>query len=194
MVRPSLATVIVLVAIAALGFIAVAAVQRARTQGGTATAATQTERPAGPPPAARAARLRPLSRVEKASSAPARPEPVRWQILQVRSGHSIGLRSRPAGGKVLATVDGDTEFGSPTTLSVVKQRRGWLGVTSTLLPNGTLGWVKAAAGDFKAAGTRLAIRIDLSERRLQLVNGRRVVRSASVAVGRPGSSTPTGRF
>jgi lipoprotein-anchoring transpeptidase ErfK/SrfK len=42
--------------------------------------------------------------------------------------------------------------------------------------------------------TRLSLHADLSERRLELRRGRRVVQRVTVAIGRAGSDTPTGRF
>jgi lipoprotein-anchoring transpeptidase ErfK/SrfK len=113
--------------------------------------------------------------------------------LRVRAGRSVALRSKPRG-RVLARVGARTQFGSPTTLTVAAQRGGWVGVTSTDLPNGRLGWLKATGAPVSRSHTRLAIRVDLSRRRLQLVDGRRVLRNATVGIGRPGSSTPTGRF
>jgi lipoprotein-anchoring transpeptidase ErfK/SrfK len=95
---------------------------------------------------------------------------------------------------VLASVDATTEFGSPTTLAVAKRSGDWLGVTSTELPNNELGWLKARDADVAESRTPLSIRADLSERKLRLMRGKRVVHEATVAIGRPGSSTPTGRF
>jgi lipoprotein-anchoring transpeptidase ErfK/SrfK len=95
---------------------------------------------------------------------------------------------------VLTRVGAATQFGSPTTLAVTARHGAWAAVTSTDLPNGKLGWVKTSKGVVEVHRTRLAIRVDLSRRRLQLVKGRHVVRSATVGVGRPGSPTPRGRF
>jgi lipoprotein-anchoring transpeptidase ErfK/SrfK len=95
---------------------------------------------------------------------------------------------------VLASVGSTTQFGSPTTLAVAKRRAGWVAVTSTDLPNGTLGWVKAKSAPLQAHSTQISIRIDLSRRKLELRRGRRLLRSATVGIGRPGSPTPTGRF
>jgi lipoprotein-anchoring transpeptidase ErfK/SrfK len=40
----------------------------------------------------------------------------------------------------------------------------------------------------------MAISVDLSKRTLELRRGKRLVKSLKVAIGRPGSSTPKGRF
>jgi lipoprotein-anchoring transpeptidase ErfK/SrfK len=96
---------------------------------------------------------------------------------------------------VIATVPSTTQFGGPTTLAVAATHGQWLGMTSTALPNGALGWVKRRRkDDLQTSTTHISLRIDLSRRRLELLDGRKVVRSASVGIGRPGSPTPTGRF
>ncbi|HEX6699539.1 MAG TPA: L,D-transpeptidase, partial [Gaiellaceae bacterium] len=88
-----------------------------------------------------------------------------------------------------------TEFGSPQALSVVRTRGGrWLAVTTPELGNRTLGWIDARAGGLSFARTRLEIEVDLSRTTLVLRSGRRVLRRASVGIGRAGSPTPTGRF
>jgi lipoprotein-anchoring transpeptidase ErfK/SrfK len=77
-------------------------------------------------------------------------------------------------------------------LSVARRRGRWLGVVSTALPNGKLGWVR---GDRAAiARVRYSLNADLSSRTLELRRGGRRITRFSVAIGRPGASTPTGRF
>jgi lipoprotein-anchoring transpeptidase ErfK/SrfK len=180
MVRPSFATTLVVAVIAILGLMAVALTQRARSQ--RTTQRTTAAAPAPAPVQVPTREFKPL---------PA-PKKVGYSVLRVRG--SVKLHSKP-GGKVLASVGSTTQFGSPSTLTVAAQKAGWVGVTSTDLPNGTLGWVKAKGhGLVPERRTRVSIRIDLSRKRLQLVSGRRVVRTATVGIGRPGSPTPTGRF
>ena len=187
MVRPSLATVVVLVLLATLGFMALATSQRARSE---AQAQAQTATPPAPAAIEPRPSLRPIREV-----APPRPAPkaVGYRVLQVREGRTVALRSKP-GGAVAASVDAKTEFGSPTTLAVAERSGEWLGVTSTALPNNELGWLKARDADVAESRTRLSIHVDLSERSVRLMNGRRAIHEATVAIGRPGSSTPTGRF
>ena len=113
-------------------------------------------------------------------------------VAYVRAG--VALRARPFG-KILERLPARTQFGSPQALSVVRARRGrWLAVTTPELGNGRLGWIDARAGGLSYARTRLALEIDLSRRTLVLRDGRRILRTAAVGIGRPGSPTPTGRF
>jgi len=113
-------------------------------------------------------------------------------IVTVRRG-SVALLERPAGREV-GRIGGRTEFGSASVLSVVSRRGPWLGVTSPERPNGRLAWIDGRARGLGRSGTHFSLHADLSRRTLELRRGGRVVKRMSVAIGRPGSSTPTGRF
>src|SRR5918911_2508935 len=127
-------------------------------------------------------------------SAPRHAGPRDFRVLEVRSGRTVKLRRKP-GGPTVARVGSTTEFGSRTVLSVARRRGKWLGVVSSDLPNGRLGWVREGDAAVRSAATGpVSISVDLSERSLELRKGRSVLRRVTVAVGRPGSSTPTGRF
>ena len=62
------------------------------------------------------------------------------------------------------------------------------------LPNGKLAWVHAGNGGLDLRRTAYSLHADLSGRWLELRRKGRTVRRITVAVGRPGSETPTGRF
>ncbi len=137
--------------------------------------------------------VEPVAEPEPAAApAPPRPEP-RFVVLRPAPGSRIVVRSRP-GGRVVARLGARTEFGSPTTLAVAAKRGRWLGVVTTLLPNGRLGWVDPAESAVLPGRTRVRVTIDLSARSLVVSRGDRVLRRVTVAVGAPGSPTPTGRF
>ena len=78
------------------------------------------------------------------------------------------------------------------TAAIVARRGRWFGVLHPLLPNGKAGWVSAEA--LRLLRQRWDIVVDRSERRLHLRRDGREVDAFPVAVGRPGSPTPTGRF
>jgi hypothetical protein len=111
-------------------------------------------------------------------------------IARPRAG-SLVLRSAPRGA-VVTRLGATTEFGSPLRLGVVKERGNWLGVVSTRLPNGRLGWVRTK--DVRLSTTDISLTLDLSKRTLLLKSGDRVVRRMVVGVGRASSPTPRGRF
>jgi lipoprotein-anchoring transpeptidase ErfK/SrfK len=101
------------------------------------------------------------------------------------------LRATP-GGRPLRWIGTRTEFDSPRVLSVTARRGGWLRVLASERPNGKVGWIREDKA--RLASTNYSIHVDRSSRRLTLRHDGRTVRSFSVAVGRPGTETPTGRF
>jgi len=132
-----------------------------------------------------------------AAELPAAPTPApkrnpgpRWRSAVVR--RSLPLRVRP-NGRVVTRVGTSTEFGSARVMSIAAQRGPWLGVVSTEMPNGKLAWVHRNAG-LRLRRSAYSLHADLSDRRLELRRGGRVLRHISVAIGRPGSETPTGHF
>ena len=114
-------------------------------------------------------------------------------IVWLRHDAKIAIRSSP-GGKIVKTLRWRTPFDSPTVLAVFRHVGDWAGVPTPLLPNGQLGWVKLDPSRLRAGWTRYAVDVDLSRRTAQLRLGERVLRSFTVTVGAPGTTTPTGRF
>jgi lipoprotein-anchoring transpeptidase ErfK/SrfK len=111
----------------------------------------------------------------------------------VRSGRSVRLYAKPKG-RAIGTVGATTQFGSRSVMSVVRRKGSWLAVTTTALGNGKLAWVRADAAGVDRGRVRTAISVDLSRRTIELRRGKRLVKRVKVAVGRPGSVTPRGRF
>jgi hypothetical protein len=114
-----------------------------------------------------------------------------YRVVRVR--RPLALRSRPRG-PVVASLPEATEFGSPGVAAVAVRRGRWLGLVTTQRPNNRLGWVRQ---DDPGVGLRrvgYSLHVDLSRRRIELRPRGRRIKRLSVAVGRPGSSTPTGRF
>jgi lipoprotein-anchoring transpeptidase ErfK/SrfK len=140
-----------------------------------------------------AAVVGPVTEPEPAPAPLPPPAEPGFLVLKPAPGAQLVVRARP-GGAVVARLGARTEFGSPTTLAVAAKRGRWLGVVTTRLPNGHLGWVDPADGAVVTSQTRIRIIVDLSERRLVVRRGDRVLRRVTVAVGRPSSPTPTGRF
>ena len=90
-------------------------------------------------------------------------------------------------------VGAHTRFGSPTRLGVLERRGAWLGVAEPRLGNGRRGWVRVSRA-LRLTSTRMRLVIDVSARRLELRDGRRLVTHVPVAVGGPGVPTPEGTF
>lgn len=124
-----------------------------------------------------------------------RPSPVLQRVqdlaARVPPGRHVALLAKPDG-RVLATVKGRTEFGSPQTLAVAFRKGDWVAVRSPLLGNRRLGWVRAQPLRLLRRPVRLEV--DLSRRELVVRDAHGIRRRMSVAIGAPATPTPTGRF
>jgi hypothetical protein len=120
-------------------------------------------------------------------------EPSGAVVASVNPGSRLALYSRPNGNSV-GVLGSRTVYGGPLTLPVVRNRGDWLGVLTAAMPNGRLGWVKAEPGALTFGRVRLELEADLSRQQLRVWSHCRVVRRIRVGIGRPGTSTPTGRF
>lgn len=105
--------------------------------------------------------------------------------------HPTLMRTRP-GGRVLAKVSTQTQFGSPNGMWVERLSGSWLGVASQLAGNNRLGWIPASAASLSRVDWEL--KVSLSARRLTVIDAGRPVKRFTIAVGAPSSPTPTGRF
>jgi hypothetical protein len=121
------------------------------------------------------------------------PEPPGHLVARVSPGASVAVRDRPRG-RVVARLGGRTQFGSPQTLAVLERDGGWLGVSTTALPNDRVGWIDPDAAEVSYGRTPLELRVDLSRRTLTAFRGGRVLHRSKVTIGAPASPTPTGRF
>ena len=117
-----------------------------------------------------------------------------YPVISVRIDQEVEMRTEPDGGELVKSIGRRTRYGSPSVFGVVDQREGWAGVTTSLLPNGRLGWIELEPSRVRAGWTRYSVAVDLSERRAMLLLGERTELSFPVTVGAPGAETPTGRF
>ena len=121
----------------------------------------------------------------------AAPTPLPDGDLAARVVTATALRDGPDGA-VVGRLAPRTEFGSPQIVPVVRREGSWLGVIATERPNGALGWVRAAAVRMVREPAR--IDVDLSARRLRVVDGARTVFRMTVDIGGAATPTPTGSF
>jgi hypothetical protein len=120
---------------------------------------------------------------------PDRGHPLVW----VRDGHSTEIHGSP-GGPVVRKVGDETEFGSPRVFAVERTEGRWAGVPNPFTGNGALGWIRLDARHLRSGYTERSIVVDLSDFQAQLFKGGRLARTFTVAIGAPGTDTPTGRF
>jgi lipoprotein-anchoring transpeptidase ErfK/SrfK len=177
--------------LAALGAALTLLVRPARSPEPAAAAAAPRASFVEPRPGTAVLTAAPAPAAEPQPAAPP-PNPGRL-VVRPRAGEQVVVRTRPRG-PVVARLGARTEFGSPTTLLVAERRGRWLGVVTTHVQNGRLGWVDSRAHALASSRTRVRVTIDLSARRLVVRRGDRVLRRITVGIGRPASPTPVGRF
>jgi hypothetical protein len=117
-----------------------------------------------------------------------------YPLIWVRVHEQVRLRTEPGGGELVDRVGRHTEWGSISAFGVVHQAHGWAGVTTPLLPNGELAWVRLDEDRVRGGWTKMAVMVDVSERRGVLLRDGDPALSFPVTVGMPGADTPTGRF
>jgi hypothetical protein len=79
-----------------------------------------------------------------------------------------------------------------TSLPVLGRRRGFLHVLLPGRPNGHTGWIRATKA--RTWKTPWHVLVRTRSKRLFVLEGRRIVRSFPVVVGKPSTPTPRGRF
>jgi lipoprotein-anchoring transpeptidase ErfK/SrfK len=104
---------------------------------------------------------------------------------------AVALRATP-GGAPLARLRPRTQWGSPAVLAIVGRKGSWLKVIATELSNGHRAWIPLEATQVLA--NPWSVHADLAKRRVTVLRNGRVVRRFPVAVGAPGTPTPTGNF
>jgi len=115
-------------------------------------------------------------------------------IVWVRTGEKVAIHTEPGGGKVAEVVNRWTEWGSPTVFGVQRNVKGWAGVSTPALSNDQLGWVRLDPERVRGGWVEDELRVDLSERRVEVRKRGKLVRSFTATVGAAGSTTPIGRF
>jgi lipoprotein-anchoring transpeptidase ErfK/SrfK len=121
-----------------------------------------------------------------------RPQRPHGRWLTARITTRVRMRATPRGRRVGAPLRPRTEFGSPKIVSVLRRRAGWLRVVAPERPNARPAWIPASA--VRLGAVDISLYVDRSAHRLTVRRGSRVLRRLPVAVGRPGTETPTGRF
>jgi hypothetical protein len=100
--------------------------------------------------------------------------------------------SAEAGGPPVAVLP-SSQLGGPTWVPVVETRPGWQRVLLPSRPNRATGWIPTGGVKLQLARSSHVVKVDLSTRRLTIVNSGRKTGTWSVAVGAAKTPTPTGR-
>ena len=121
---------------------------------------------------------------------PSDPEPLSCFSIAYANGPTT-LYKRP-GGAARIKLSPRTDWGSPRILGVIRRRGEWISVQAPELDNGEVAWMETKRARIDCVAW--AMRANLKKRRLYVQHNGRTVRRFVVAVGRPGNSTPQGRF
>jgi lipoprotein-anchoring transpeptidase ErfK/SrfK len=116
-----------------------------------------------------------------------------YSTVRVRAGERVPV-FEGLGGERVGVAEPRTEFGSPTTFSVLDQRDGWLRVTTPISADNEPLWIRDDPDALVHEVTDISIHADLSERQVTLRDDGKAVLSFPVTVGAPGTETPPGRF
>ncbi len=74
---------------------------------------------------------------------------------------------------------------------VLRRSGSWLAIPTIHRRDGGLGWIRKGSADVLSL-TQMLVRVDVSERRVRVSHGAHLLMTAPVAVGAPGSPSPTG--
>jgi lipoprotein-anchoring transpeptidase ErfK/SrfK len=151
-----------------------------------------------PPAGVSGAELARLPRATTYASIPAAPgDPAPFAVTGGLVVHPLRPQIVYAGpGKRPVAVLPAAELGSPTWVPVVQRSPGWERVLLPSRPNRATGWIYTAgarAPQFDTRRSAYLIRISTGARKISVYNGRRPLGTWTVAVGAPGTPTPTGR-
>jgi lipoprotein-anchoring transpeptidase ErfK/SrfK len=123
-----------------------------------------------------------------ATTAAATPSPTEV----ARPAGPVEVFAAPTSATATTTLPATTTFGSARALLVTGRTDGWLQVLLPVRPNGTTGWIRAA--NVPVRSDPYELRVDLSERSLEVLEDGKQILQTSVAVGTAQAPTPTGRF
>jgi hypothetical protein len=105
---------------------------------------------------------------------------------------SVQVYGAPDAARRTSSLRGHNSIDQPSAFLVVDQQPGWFHVLLPVKPNGSTGWLKAA--DVQVATTTDYLRVTVSQFRIDHYVGGRWRGGFPVAVGKPATPTPTGRF
>lgn len=106
-------------------------------------------------------------------------------------GPRIDVRATPTGA-VVSTFDNPQPSGAPLTFLVVSAQKDWLKVQLPQRPNGSTGWISAAAVSQHRLEYSLAVSTEKNT--VSLYHGTTLVTTYTAATGTGGTPTPHGSF
>jgi lipoprotein-anchoring transpeptidase ErfK/SrfK len=159
------------------------------------TAQSATQQYVVPPVSVSAAQAGKLPQATTYATIPAAPiDPARFAATNGLVVHPLAAQIVYAGpGKAPIAVLPATELGAPTWVPVVRTGAGWDQVLLPSRPDHITGWIYTAGTKLDTRHTSYLLRVDLGAHRLSIYNDGKLLGEWTVAIGAPGTPTPTGR-
>lgn len=128
-----------------------------------------------------------------APAGPVIPEPTKLAFLATAQGSTVHVHANPADPKPVKVLSNPTFEYVPLAMFVADRQGDWLHVRYPERPNGVMGWVRASEVALTPLDNRIVI--SLGYRSLRVVDkNQQVIYETNVAVGKPRTPTPLGRF
>jgi lipoprotein-anchoring transpeptidase ErfK/SrfK len=124
-----------------------------------------------------------------------------WVSLSARAtGPSLTIYDSPVSGVAEQTLPNPWVFDPtfpdqtvPQVFLVTDQRyNGWVQVLLPVRPNGSTGWVRSS--DVQLATTTYQVKVELGAHQITVTDKTDVVYQGPIAIGAPGTPTPTGKY
>jgi lipoprotein-anchoring transpeptidase ErfK/SrfK len=133
------------------------------------------------------------ARIDLTATEPAPPDDAGGETLVAEAnGVRVAVFRHPNADRRWTSFKRVGAFGTPPVFLVEESRDDWLRVLLPMEPNGSEGWIRGR--DVKLNSHSFRIEVDLSARRLTAYRDDEVLLRETVAVGKPSTPTPTGRF
>lgn len=121
------------------------------------------------------------------------PAPTKIALLAMAKGPVVNLHPAPGDGTVVKMLSNPTIEGMPLAMLAVDQHADWYQVRFPERPNGSTAWVRADEVELSPVENRIVI--SNASRNLRVLDkNQRVIYETAVAVGKPRTPTPLGRF
>jgi lipoprotein-anchoring transpeptidase ErfK/SrfK len=148
-----------------------------------------------PPVSVSAAQAGKLPQATTYATIPAAPvDSARFAVTNGLVVHPLAAQVVYAGpGKAPVAVLPATELGAPTWVPVVRTGAGWDQVLLPSRPDHSTGWIYTAGAKLDTRHTSYLLRVNLGAHRLSVYNDGKLLGEWTVAIGAPGTPTPTGR-
>lgn len=119
------------------------------------------------------------------------PEDVTFPVADA-AGSSVALYDGPGAAAPTGSLANPQPYAVPLSFRVLEKRGDWLHVAIPTRPNGATAWVRAGEVTMRSVPNRVVA--ELGARRVTVFDGAsdRVLFQAPVAIGAPGTPTPTG--